>query len=68
MSKSNETLGNAVPNNKRRGCMCKDGTYSRKCCDGTLRSQGVGRISGVGVLLLESGGNILQENGQNIKL
>jgi hypothetical protein len=44
MSKSNETLGNAVPNNKRRGCMCKDGTYSRKCCDGTLRSQGVGRI------------------------
>jgi hypothetical protein len=48
--------------------MCKDGTYSRKCCDGTLRSQGVGRISGVGVLLLESGGNILQENGNNIKL
>jgi hypothetical protein len=68
MRKNNETLGNAVPNNKRRGCMCKDGTYSRKCCDGTLRSQGVGRITGEGVLLLESGGNILQENGQNIKL
>ena len=68
MGKNNETLGNAVPNNKRRGCMCKDGTYSRKCCDGTLRSQGVGRITGEGVLLLESGGNILQENGQNIKL
>ena len=68
MKKNKETLGNAVPNNKRRGCMCKDGTYSRKCCDGTLRSQGVGRITGEGVLLLESGGNILQENGQNIKL
>ena len=68
MRKNNETLGNAVPNNKRRGCMCKDGTYSRKCCDGTLRSQGVGRITGEGVLLLESGTNILQENGQNIKL
>lgn len=68
MRKNNETLGNAVPNNKRRGCMCKDGTYSRKCCDGTLRSQGIGRITGEGVLLLESAGNILQENGQNIKL
>ena len=68
MKKNKETLGNAVPNNKRRGCMCKDGTYSRKCCDGTLRSQGVGRITGEGVLLLQSGGNILQENGQNIKL
>ena len=68
MSKSNETLGNAVPSNSRRGCRCKDGTDSRKCCDGTLRSKGVGRISGVGVLLLESGGNILQENGNNIKL
>jgi len=68
MRKTNETVGNAVPSGSRRGCMCKDGTYSRKCCDGTLRSQGVGRISGVGVLLLESGGNILQENGNNIKL
>jgi hypothetical protein len=68
MSKTNETLGNAVPSGSRRGCMCKNGTYSRKCCDGTLRAQGVGRISGVGVLLLESGANILQENGNNIKL
>jgi hypothetical protein len=24
--------------------LCKDGTYSRKCCDGTLRSQGVGKV------------------------
>ena len=68
MSKTNETLGNAVPSGSRRGCMCKNGTYSRKCCDGTLRAQGVGRISGVGVLLLESGANILQENGNNINL
>jgi hypothetical protein len=68
MRKSKETVGRAVPKGKKRGCMCKDGTYSRKCCDGTLRSQGVGRITGEGVLLLESGGNILQENGQNIKL
>lgn len=68
MRNSKETVGRAVPKGKKRGCMCKDGTYSRKCCDGTYRSQGVGRITGEGILLLESGGNILQENGQNIKL
>ena len=64
-----ETPSYSSPKSSKRGCLCKDGrTYSRKCCDGTLRAQGVGRISGVGVLLLESGGNILQENGNNIKL
>ena len=70
MAKNNETVSNSSPRSKRRGCLCKNGTYSRKCCDGTFRAQGVGRISGVGVgvLLLESGGNILQENGNNIKL
>tara|TARA_R100001460_G_scaffold35948_1_gene69081 strand:- start:470 stop:838 length:369 start_codon:yes stop_codon:yes gene_type:complete len=47
MKKTNETVGNAVPSGSRRGCMCKDGTYSRKCCDGTLRSQGVGRIRAI---------------------
>jgi len=46
MSKTNETVGNAVPSGSRRGCMCKNGTYSRKCCDGTLRAQGVGKIRG----------------------
>jgi hypothetical protein len=44
MKKTNETVGNAVPKGKKRGCLCKDGTYSRKCCDGTLRSQGVGKV------------------------
>ena len=69
MRKTNETLGRAVPRGKRRGCLCKDGkTYSRKCCDGTLRAQGIGRITGIGVLLLEAGANLLQENGNNIIL
>lgn len=46
MKKTNETLGRNVPKNGRRACLCKDGkTYSRKCCDGTLRAQGIGRIS-----------------------
>jgi len=28
-----------------RGCLCRDNTYSRKCCDGSLRAQGIGNIS-----------------------
>jgi hypothetical protein len=45
MAKSKETVSNSSPKNKKRGCLCKNGTYSIKCCDGTLRAQGVGRIS-----------------------
>lgn len=26
----------------KKGCQCKDGTYSKECCDG--QSQGVGSI------------------------
>ena len=32
------------PQNDRRGCLCKDGTYSRKCCDGSFYAQGIGSI------------------------
>lgn len=42
-----ETLGKAVPESDERACLCKDNTYSRKCCDGTLRGQGIGRISSI---------------------
>jgi hypothetical protein len=28
-----------------RGCLCKDGkTYNVKCCDGTLKAQGIGSV------------------------
>lgn len=30
-----------------RGCLCKDkNTYSRKCCDGSMWSQGIGKTRG----------------------
>lgn len=37
------------PKKSRRGCLCGDGTYSKRCCNGTLRAQGIGstRRSGV---------------------
>ena len=29
-----------------RACLCKNGKYSRKCCDGSLQAQGVGKTEG----------------------
>jgi hypothetical protein len=34
------------PKGGKRACLCKDGTYSRKCCDGKLQSQGIGSLTG----------------------
>jgi hypothetical protein len=44
-------MPNTIPSPKggRRGCLCKDGTYNKKCCDGSLEAQGVGKTSGTGV-------------------
>ncbi len=28
----------------KRACLCPNGTYSRKCCDGSLQAQGIGKI------------------------
>ena len=39
-----ETKGKSSPQRGKRGCLCKDNTYSPKCCDGTLRAQGIGKI------------------------
>lgn len=30
------------PKGGPRGCLCKDGKYSKECCDGELQSQGIG--------------------------
>jgi hypothetical protein len=32
----------------RRGCLCADGKYSTKCCDGCLEAQGIGKTEGAG--------------------
>ncbi len=32
----------------RRGCLCADGKYSTKCCDGSLEAQGIGKTEGAG--------------------
>tara|TARA_R110000764_G_scaffold126020_1_gene213585 strand:- start:6970 stop:7107 length:138 start_codon:yes stop_codon:yes gene_type:complete len=42
--KRNKTVSRTSPRSSRRGCLCKDNTYSRKCCDGSLQAQGIGKI------------------------
>lgn len=37
-------MGNKTssPKGGKRGCLCKDGTYDSKCCEGELINQGIG--------------------------
>lgn len=42
-----KTLSKASPKGGRRGCLCDDGTYNKKCCDGTLHAQGIGKTASV---------------------
>ena len=57
------------PQNDKRGCLCKNGKYSRKCCDGTLRAQGIGSITETrDSLLQETSFKVLQEDNSKINL
>lgn len=42
---NSKTPGKATRHDDERGCLCKNGKYSRKCCDGSLQAQGIGRIN-----------------------
>jgi len=39
-----KTPSRTSPRSSRRACLCKDNTYSIKCCDGSIQAQGIGRI------------------------
>lgn len=45
MHKNNKTVSRTSPKTGNRGCLCKDNTYSRKCCDGSMQAQGIGNIT-----------------------
>lgn len=34
------------PKRSSRACLCKDNTYSKKCCTGELLAQGIGALEG----------------------
>jgi hypothetical protein len=60
------------PKGGKRGCLCKNGTYSSKCCDGSLQAQGIGSITGTSetenFLAQENGSLLLQETNYKIKI
>jgi hypothetical protein len=56
------------PKGGRRGCLCKDGKYSKKCCDGTLEAQGIGKTAGTETDVVNQSENngvrtIVRQNG-----
>jgi hypothetical protein len=61
--------GKSSPRGGRRGCLCEDNTYNIRCCDGSLRAQGIGNISRTTFYLLQENGYYLeQENNAKIIL
>jgi len=63
------TPGKTSPRGSRRACLCEDNTYSTKCCDGSLRAQGIGSTTKqFNYLLKEDTDLILQENNGKIIL
>jgi hypothetical protein len=56
-------------NNKgKKGCLCPNGTYSRKCCSGRLLNQGIGRITNYTneFFLTDNQGNYLTTNNERL--
>jgi hypothetical protein len=50
----------------KRGCLCENGKYSTKCCDGSLQAQGIGVVQGIdSVTITENAGvrTIVRQNG-----
>jgi len=33
------------PKGGKRGCLCKDGKYSKDCCNGEIQEQGIGSLT-----------------------
>lgn len=55
-------MGNKTssPKGGKRGCLCKDGTYSSKCCEGELQEQGIGST------VAQSGGTVTNTNAPRV--
>ena len=61
-----KTPSYSSPKGGRRGCLCENGKYSVKCCDGSLQAQGIGMTIGTeSVSTTENAGvrTIVRQNG-----
>lgn len=63
-----KTFSWTSPKGGTRGCLCEDGTYDRKCCDGSLQAQGIGLIyrKGITFYLLQENGSFIQQENQSL--
>lgn len=63
-----ETPSRTSPIGGKRGCLCKNGKYSTKCCSGKLQAQGIGEQVTKYGLLRENGFVLFKEDGFKILL
>jgi len=57
-----------VPRNDQRACLCRDGSYSRECCNpDDYFAQGIGSVTQTHfILYTEQLQRIVQENGHKL--
>jgi hypothetical protein len=61
-----KTPSYSSPKGGKRGCLCENGKYSSKCCDGSLQAQGIGMTTGtenVSVTISSGTTLIIRQNG-----
>jgi hypothetical protein len=64
---SKATKSKTSPKGGNRGCLCKDGTYKKECCNGDLQAQGVGATLSQGgeslITIVDGTRTIVRSNG-----
>ena len=48
MGNDSENKRSAIPQDSKRACLCRDGSYSKECCGKDYYSQGIGKVTGDG--------------------
>lgn len=56
INKLMDAIKSTSPKCGKRGCLCKDGTYSSECCQGEVSQQGIGATQG------QSTANVINTN------
>jgi hypothetical protein len=61
------TKSKTSPKGGNRGCLCKDGTYKKECCNGDLQAQGIGATLSQGgeslITIVDGTRTIVRSNG-----
>jgi hypothetical protein len=64
---SKATKSKTSPKGGNRGCLCKDGTYKKECCNGDLQNQGIGATLSQGgeslITIVDGTRTIVRNNG-----